>query len=186
MNYISIPLSQVGPSSALTAVRAVADIVQPAWIAGGSLRRALRNEAVSDVDVFGSDPAVLGAASRRLEESGFRTVFTSQDAVTWKREGAPVVQVVRILAPTLPALLEQFDFAESAFGLEGDTILASLQGILGCLRGGLTINRVVRPAATARRMVKYAKAGLVPCEGTMLEFCRQAGLPVDVTSRYID
>lgn len=190
MKFVEIDPVRVRPCAAWAAVLEAAALVQVAptgpWICGGSVRRALRNEPLSDIDVFVPDEVTAMALRARIGNQGFST-----DLATSHKVGKLLIQVVTVtMAPTMPEVLSAFDFNEAAVGYDGLRILVAEEGLLGLLRGHLSINLECRgqfPAVTARRIVKYAAAGLHPCQGTMVDLLKMAGVDTSkLEVKYVD
>ena len=67
-------------------------------------------------------------------------------------------------------MLDGFDFNVCQFAWDGSKVFATMEAIVGALRGHLAVNKL-QPGFemdSFRRAFKYQRRGFLPCAGTML------------------
>ena len=143
------------------------------WLAGGSLRRLLLQDDPfgSDLDFFFRDDGQADAFAERLRKLGFRKVFSTAHATTWKGciDGRElVVQAVRIGFYASPGdLIDAFDFTICQLAWDGSALTIGEHTLWDLGRKRLVIHKVSYAVATVRRILKYTKQGFTICSGSI-------------------
>lgn len=84
-----------------------------AMLAGGAINSLFSGRAVSDLDLYLKDVTTFEALQKDLEQHGYKTVFTTDNAVTMTRKGKKrtyEIQIITRFSGTPQDILDTFDF----------------------------------------------------------------------------
>lgn len=164
------------PSPVLTAVN-----LKICWIAGGHVRRWINEERLdeSDIDLFFKSSADKSATEMLIEgsELGFKCTFRCPEgkltSYTLERGDAPPI-ALQCISPQYYEdpfhTIDTFDLTVSQFGWDGEFIYMGTSSLLDLSNKVMVLHSLPYPAATMRRLTKYAKSGFWLPEETALDF----------------
>jgi len=158
-----------------------------AFLAGGPLRTLISDEEVSDFDVFFSwlspiitpenqnpcleiplEPAApeipsysnVETIKRKLEREKFKLIFSCPEGKMFSyKKGDMKIQLILEIADRPQQVIEQFDFNACCAAFDGEYFYYSKNFVRDVKTKKLSINQISYPAATIKRMVKYAAKG---------------------------
>lgn len=149
------------------------------WVAGGFVRRWIAGEDMraSDIDLFFRSPEDKRETVKLLTGSGFEVVFQCpQDKLTsLKKEAGDAAPIlVQCISQSYYAgpwdCISTFDFTVSQFALTSTHLYMDDRSLRDLNSKALHLNSLPFPAATMRRMIKYAKDGYRLTEECALDF----------------
>jgi len=131
------------------------------WLVGGALRRGVMGMDVlgADLDFFFPSMAQLDDATHALDADGW-IVSTSKTVVHALKDSCTPVSLIRAAFPSAERVLLWADFTACQFAFDGIDAIFSEQALADVRAGALHLNRVVIPADTYQRALKYQSQGL--------------------------
>lgn len=134
------------------------------WLAGGSLRAALRgdDDEIVDYDMFFRSSLDAAKVEVELEALGAETAFKCPEGklTTMKYKGMKIQLITEFFYATMSDCINSFDINASRFITDGgETVLTKYTAVRDVLKKQITLHRVDFPVATMLRIAKYSKKG---------------------------
>jgi hypothetical protein len=142
------------------------------YLAGGLLRTILNatehfDYNHTDVDLFFSDPEALRNVKQWLEGNAlFKKVYQCPEGklasyvYMWGEEETWKYQLISVdFYPDMETLLDSFDFTCIMVGTDGETFWCDEAFPNDSAKKVLVWNKITYPAASLRRLMKYARKG---------------------------
>lgn len=155
------------------------------WIAGGAVRRTIMRKPLdSDFDFFFRDEEQFDAFVSSIKERGGWITSSNQHNVTLRLpsvaprsiaedEFSPYLPEIEIQAictqfwPSLPAVLDSFDFTICQFGYDGTHLVFGDYALYDLGRKRLVPHKITFATASLRRVIKYTSQGFSVCSGSL-------------------
>lgn len=135
-------------------------------IAGGAVRAAISNEKIQDIDFYLSTTANLDEVVEMFKEYCLESVFTSENAITFKDEKGKTYQLITCLQyepGNILEMLSDFDFTVTMGAFCNESLIISEEALMDIAGRQLKLSDkkplLKYPISTLVRVLKYQKYG---------------------------
>jgi len=135
------------------------------WLAGGALRHIFGCESpIDDFDLFFDNMITAAEVGLALEDKGFNCVFTCPlgELKTYKsfdHEGMKIQLITKNFYPDMKHVISLFDINACCIAYDGEFLVTTRSAIRDIKKKRVTLNDIVAPNATFKRMLKYQNKG---------------------------